>query len=156
MLRALQDFLEIQLAPITRDSPDPEQAEHGYRLATAVLLLEMTKADFDVKPEEREAVLEAMNAAFELTRKETEEVVRLAEEASREVTCLHEYTSRLNEALSRSQRGHIIELLWRVAYADGELDKYEDHLVRKVADLLYVPHREFIQAKHRVQAELEA
>jgi uncharacterized tellurite resistance protein B-like protein len=67
---------------------------------------------------------------------------------------LHEFTRLLNDALAPTDKQRVIGLLWRVAFADGTLDRYEDHLVRKVADLLYVPHAEFIRAKLAVQAEL--
>ena len=62
----------------------------------------------------------------------------------------------INRHFSQEEKNHIVELLWEVAYADGELDKYEEHLVRKLADLIYVPHRSFIRAKHRAKARLGA
>ena len=99
---------------------------------------------------ELDAVAHAIRSAFKLSEDETRAIVRLAQEEMDHAVSLHEFTSTLNAELSAAQRRQIIELLWRVAYADGRLDKYEDYFVRKIADLLYVRHSEFMKAKHRV------
>ena len=67
---------------------------------------------------------------------------------------LYEFTSRLNEELSPEEKADTVEMLWRVAFADGRLDKYEEHLIRKAADLLHVPHRRFIRAKLKAERDL--
>jgi len=151
MIRSIKRFLDTQLGLIGAPDTPADQAEHGYRLATAALLLEMTRADFEVKPEENAAVLAAIRRAFALNDAETDALLSLAEGEIERATSLHEFTSTLNAALSREQKCHVIELLWTVAFADGELDKYEDYLVRKVADLLYVRHSDFIKAKLTAQ-----
>lgn len=153
MLRTIQQFFDRQLSAFERPDADREAAEHGLELATAALLVEMTRADASSDAAERRAVLDAVRRAFRLDPHETEELVALAEETVEDATCLYQFTRRLNDELSAEARRHVIELLWRVAFADGRLDKYEEHLVRKVADLLYVPHSEFMKARHRVEAE---
>ena len=66
--------------------------------------------------------------------------------------CMHEFTQLINQSFSAKQKIKVVEMLWRVAYADGKLDKYEEHFVRKIARLLYVRHTDFIKAKHRISA----
>lgn len=152
MLGNIRKFLDSQVELI-KDSQDTTQ-ERGFKFATAALLIEMTRADFEVQREELDAVAEAIRSAFDLDEEETRELVSLAETEMDEATSLHEFTATLNAQLAAEQRNHVIELLWRVAYADGRLDKYEDHFVRKIADLLYVRHSEFMKAKHRVREAL--
>jgi uncharacterized tellurite resistance protein B-like protein len=73
----------------------------------------------------------------------------LAEEEVDHVVSLHDFTRSINDSLSREDRVKIVELLWRVAFADAVLDKYEEYFIRKIADLLYVSHKDYIQSKHR-------
>ena len=152
MLGKIRRFLDSQVEFIKTGNED--NRERGFQFATAALLIEMTRADFEVQQEELDAVAEAIRSAFDLTQAESEELVALAEVEMDHATSLHEFTATLNAELGAEQRRHVIELLWRVAYADGRLDKYEDHFVRKIADLLYVRHSEFMKAKHRVLEEL--
>ena len=76
-------------------------------------------------------------------------IIKLAQDERDAATCLHEFTRSLNDVLDADGRTRVVELLWQVAYADGRLDVYEEHLVRKVADLLHVPHSAYIHAKLR-------
>lgn len=154
MLQRLQRFFEARVVE-DRD----EQGRHGghtLRLAAAVLLVEMTRADFEVSPEERTAVLEALRRAFALPEEELKELRQLAEDEARTAISLHPFTDRINSDYDAGEKRELICLLWRVAYADGRVDKYEDYLVRKVAELLYVPHRDFIRCKHEAKAEIDA
>ncbi len=153
MLSAIRQFFETHIAELSSD-PDPQEREHAHRLATAALLIEMTRADHEVKAIERDAVTRAIDKAFGLPPEETRELVALAELEADQATSLYEFTRLINQHFSHQDKGHIVELLWEVAYADGELDKYEEHLVRKLADLIHVPHSTFIRAKHRAREKL--
>ena len=133
------------------DRADAIPIEHGYRLASATLLVEMIRADFHVDAVEERAALDALERAFGLSAQETANLMEEARACADEATSLHEFTALINEQLDTDQKTHIVELLWRVAFADGEIDKYEEHLVRKVADLLYVRHGAFIRAKWNAQ-----
>lgn len=152
MLETIQRFFDSRIAPAVADRVEAT-AEHGYQLATAALLVEMSKADAEVKEEERTAITSAVQRAFRLSSAQTDELMRLAEEEAEKATSLYEFTRLINEHFSPQQKAHVVELLWQVAFADGDVDKYEEHLVRKIANLIYVPHRAFIQAKHKVQAK---
>jgi uncharacterized tellurite resistance protein B-like protein len=148
MLKQITDFFSKHLLLAADDSC--ADAEHCLRLATAALMIEMTRADFDIKSIEMEATIGMLQKHFSITPEETDELVDLAELEADMATTYHEFTSLMNQHYSQEQKIQVIELLWEVAYADGEIEKYEDFLVRKIAELLYVPHKEFIAAKHRV------
>jgi uncharacterized tellurite resistance protein B-like protein len=152
MLDAIRQFFENHIAP--EAAVGGRDDDHALRLATAALLMEMTRVDSTVAEEERRAVASAVRARFDLSEEEAAELMRLAEEQAQEAIDYHQFTSLINKKFSLDQKIKVVEQLWRVAYADEKLDKYEEHLVRKVAELLYVPHTEFIAAKHRVLADL--
>jgi len=124
--------------------------EHQLKVATAALLLEMASADFDVHDSELAAVAKSIQQHFELTQNETDALIELAAEEAKQATCYYDFTKLINNGFSAEQKVMVIELMWEVAYADDKLQKYEEALVRKVADLIYVPHSDFIAAKHRV------
>ena len=83
--------------------------------------------------------------------READELLELAEDKADHATSLHEFTKVLNQQLDHASKNHMVELLWDVALADDHIDKHEDYLVRKVSELIHVPHHEFIRAKHRAQ-----
>jgi uncharacterized tellurite resistance protein B-like protein len=147
MLASIKRFFDANLLAATK-ARSPEEQEHAYQLATAALLIEMTRADHEVKSVELDAVTHAVQRAFGLDSAQTAELVALAEQEADEAISLFEFTRLINDNFDARQKEHIVELLWQVALADGEIDKYEDHLVRKVADLIHVPHLIFIRAKH--------
>ena len=148
MFKAIADFFEKNL--LLPDDQAGQSDEHALRLATAALLIEMTRADYQVKKIELDKILSVLQQHFDITQSETSELLQLAEQEADNSTTYHEFTTLINSQYSAVQKIRVIELLWEVANADGEIEKYEDYLVRKIADLLYVPHREFIAAKHRV------
>jgi uncharacterized tellurite resistance protein B-like protein len=149
IVHAIQRFFERY---IKVEAESPDRHEHALQLATAALLVEMTRADSDVGRAEVETVLRELATVFTLTPEETRELADLAQREVDHSTSLYQFTSLINRHFSPESKSEVIEMMWRVALADGKLDKYEEYLVRKVADLLYVPHRDFIKAKHRVQA----
>lgn len=129
--------------------------EHELRLASAALLIEMVHADDDIKEEEINAVVDALITTFKLTEKECNELVTMAEEEMKQATSLYDFTQLINNNFSQEQKARIVEMLWQVAFADNQLDHHEEHLVRKIADLLYVSHKDFMKAKHRVADSLK-
>ena len=133
------------------DTTDLTATEHGYRVTTAALLVEMIRADHTVTDTERNAVISTLEHAFSLTAAESAALLQAGEAQATDATSLYQFTRILNDEFNSDQKDHFIELMWRMAFADGHLDKYEEHLVRKVADLIHVPHHRFIRAKHRAQ-----
>jgi len=146
VLRAIQDFFRSQIEPDRHAGPD----QHGLQLATAALMFEMLRADDDEHPEERDTLEQALKKCFALSETETRQLARLAEREATESVSLYQFTGLINRHFSPAEKIRVVEMLWQVAYADGRLDRYEEALVRKIAELIHVPHREFIQAKHRV------
>jgi uncharacterized tellurite resistance protein B-like protein len=151
VLGSLKRLFEERVAPEIAKS-SPEAREHGLRLAAAALLFEIVRADATVKDEELTVMRAAVQGTFGLAREEAEELVRLAEEASRDAASLYEFTSLVDRELPFDEKKRLVELLWLVAFADAEKDAHEEHIVRRVAGLLHVPHPDFIEAKIRARA----
>jgi len=150
MLKHIKNFFDQHLVPGSVTDAD---TEHVLRLAIAALLLEMTHMDGEVWPEQREAVETAVFEHFELAENETKELLELAEEERSESTDYYQFTSLINGNYTAEQKVSLVELLWQIAYANETLHQYEEHLVRKIADLLHVPHSAFIAAKFIARGE---
>jgi len=147
MLDAIRDFFEKHI-----DAPAAQGDERRpIELATAALLVEVVRLGGEIKPVEREVALRAVRGKFGLTAGEAEALVRLAEDQARAATDHYQFTSLINKRFSQAQKQRVVELMWQVAYADSELSAYEQHVIRKIADLLYVPHRAYIAAKLRAR-----
>ena len=151
MLKGIGEFLERYTGVTT----ELDRAQ-SIRMATAVLLVEVMQADDDVTESEREAVTRAMARTFDLSGEALRDLVRDAETRAAGATSLHDFTTALNAQLSYEEKVQVIGHMWEVAYADGDLDKYEEYLIRKTADLLYVTHVDFIQTKLQVHPEPDA
>ena len=123
-------------------------------LATAVLMLDVARADHVFEESEFDRVLNLIEAHFGLTPEDAAQLVNLASDRAEELISVHEFTQLLHEHLDEDEKAHIIALLWQIAYADGRLDKYEDSLVLKISDLLYVSRGRVMRLKH--DAELAA
>jgi len=147
MLASIKQFFDQYLAP--QGEEGSKMSEHSLQLATAALLIEMMRMDDEVAEDERQVVRDILNSRFSLSDSETGQLMALAEEEAAGLADYYQFTSLINKNFSPSQRAKLVEHLWQVAYADGQLDKHEEHLVRKLAELLYVPHSAFIAAKHR-------
>lgn len=144
MITTIQAFLKRHF-----DSPEVTQPNSGQALqaATAALLMEIARADTEIDDIEREMIHQIISDHFELSPRLAREVSQLAEQQADDVTCLHPFTRLINSECSIEDKIGIVRMLWQVTYADGKLDKHEEHLVRRVADLLHVSHREFIRTK---------
>ena len=128
--------------------------EHRLKLATAALMIEIMKQDGETKNEEVESVKKALQNKFELTKNEIDELFTLASEEAKQSVDLYQFTSLIREHFSQEKKIKTIEYLWAIAYADNHLDAHEEHLIRRIADLLYVTHKDFMKAKHKVQEKM--
>ena len=147
MLSAIRQFFERSLAST---EPGVRQGR-TLELATATLLAEVVRLDGSIDPRERDAVLQAVRSQFRLSDEEAETLFRLAETEAREATDYYQFTSLIRQHYSQEQRQRLIELMWRAAYADEHLGAHEQHVIRKIADLLYVSHPAYIAAKMRAR-----
>lgn len=126
---------------------------HETRLATAALLVEVARSDDDFDRTERSTLLGLLEREYGLSRDECGALLELAGGRVEASISLDEFTRLIDRNFSPDRKRHVMELLWRIACADGRIDKYEEHLIRRIADLIHVPHRIFIQAKLRVQEQ---
>lgn len=144
MLRALQDLFNAVSSPA---QADPAAQQHQLHLATAVLLVEVMRADPAIEARERQAVVTALRGRFHLAEDELARLVELAEEKARSANDFYAFTSTINDHFSHPDKVRMVEHMWEVAFADGHLDAHENHLISKVAGLLHVTHGEYIAAK---------
>jgi uncharacterized tellurite resistance protein B-like protein len=151
VLDSLRRLFQEKVAPELAAS-QPETREHGLRLAAAALLFEVVRSDADVRPEELGVMRTAVQSAFGLPAEETDELVRLAEAASREAVSVFEFTGVVDRELDAEQKKRLVELLWLVAFADANKTADEEAMIRRIAGLLHVPHPDFIDAKIRARA----
>jgi uncharacterized tellurite resistance protein B-like protein len=128
--------------------------EHQLNLAAAALLLEMSAQDQQVSDQEITTVRQALLAHLDVSEHELDELYQLGQEEKQQATDYHQFTRLIAEHYEQDKKVHLVELLWRVAFADSELDKYEEQMVRKICDLIYVSHKDYLQTKHRVMKEL--
>ncbi|MDP1932477.1 MAG: TerB family tellurite resistance protein [Gammaproteobacteria bacterium] len=152
MILAIKRFFEDNLQVNGNDSE--QSTDHRIELATAALLFELVKADLQIDQRETDALAAVLKQTFKLDGEELAHVIALAEEESHQSTSLYEFTSLVNAGYSYEQRVKLLENLWRVAFADASVDRYEEHLVRKIADLIYVNHSDFIRSKLKVRDAL--
>jgi uncharacterized tellurite resistance protein B-like protein len=147
MKKILLKFLTIESI-----ESDPINLEHALRVATAVLLVEVTRADFIVQPSEKMRLRQLLERQFSLSTAELDALMDEAEaDADRLVSTQH-ITRLLNEHYDHAMKLRVVEMMWQLVYADGNKDHYEEHLIRQVADLLYISHSEFIQARHKAES----
>jgi uncharacterized tellurite resistance protein B-like protein len=153
MLRTLKDLFDTLLAPPAAAGSGPGSTpEHRLHLATAVLLVEVMRADRETTAAERRSVLGVLRQRFALADDEVARLLELAEHSAKNATDFHAFTSALNERLDHEQKVRVVEAMWAVAYADGQLSAHENHVLWRVADLLHLPHGAYIHAKLRAKA----
>lgn len=134
----------------TEFAAEAENDTDRQQLALASLLVEMARADFDESQDEHSLIIDLLANHYELSSSESLELLNRARDANDDAVCLFDFTRALHASLDADQKQEVIRLLWRVALADSRLDKYEDFLVRKVADLLYISHNDVVRIKHEV------
>ncbi|MDT8428555.1 MAG: TerB family tellurite resistance protein, partial [Pseudomonadales bacterium] len=124
-----------------------EESAHKLQLATAALLYELLKTDSHIDEQEIAVLTQVLQSRFGLSAAELAEIVALAETEAQQATSLYEFTTLINTHYDYSQKVALIDNMWQVAFADQHLDKYEESLIRKIADLIYVSHSDFIRTK---------
>lgn len=142
MLAKIKVFFSEQLTLSEEQNPD-----QALQLAAAALMIELSRADYQQQPEEQAAIEAALQRKFALPQPQLDELISLAEAEADDATSLYQFTRLINDHYKPEQKFALVSALWEVAVADGDISKYEDHLIRKVAELIYLPHSEFIRAK---------
>ncbi len=132
------------------DTPDVDRDE-AIRMATAVLMIDVARADHVFDESEFDRVLQLIQSHFHLPAEQAAELVVAANDKAEELVSAYDFTKVLHEHLDHGEKARIVKLLWQIAYADGQLDKYEDSLVLKISDLLHVSRGLVMRLKHDAQ-----
>jgi uncharacterized tellurite resistance protein B-like protein len=132
------------------------QPSMAIDLATAVLMIEVSRADFSEDDVERQRIRELLLKHLSLCEEEIDALLQNAEKEADKITSLQHITRMMNEQLDLNGKIRVIELMWQVVYADGVKDAYEEHLMRQVSDLLYIPHEFYIKARWRAENSQQA
>ena len=132
---------------------EPRDVERAQRIAAAVLLLEMAHADHRHDDAEYAEIRRQLQGHFALDAAETDELIADAAPRAEQSVSLYKYLKTLNDGLTESEKRQVMEMLWRGAYADHHIDAHEEHLLRELSELLYLPHEQFIRAKLAVTGE---
>ena len=151
MLKTLKDLFD-SLLPAAAGTAAPT-AEHTLQLATAVMLVEVMRADTSFHADERRLVLAALRDKFQLADDEAQRLAELAEVTAKQATDLFAFTSCINERFDMPQKLRMVEHMWRVAYADGHLSEHERHVLWRIADLLHVPQGAYVNARMRAEQQ---
>lgn len=155
MFEKLQNKLRAFVDSI---APSPEtrirQETAATQLACCQLLMEVARLEASNAPQKREVVAQAMREQFDMPEAELAAMIAATARPENQPTSYYDPVKQINGRFDLSRKASLIEQLWRVAMVDGDIDMYEVHLVRKLADLLYVPHNDFILAKNRVRASI--
>jgi len=129
---------------------DPDHDPEA-QLAAAALAIELCRADFEISDDERSAVERVVRGVLGVSEERTRQMISLAEQQVRLGTRLHEFAALVDERFSPPQKRRVVELLWRIAFADAELEAHEEYLVRKVADLIHVSAEDRDAARFRAR-----
>ena len=158
MLRNLKDLFDTLTTSLTAPAgaQAPAEQEHTLQLATAVLLVEVMRAEPTLQDIERDAVLTALRRKFALSEDELQRLLELAHETARTAYDYQRFTALMNERFTQAQKIRVVEAMWEVAFADHHLDAHEHHVISKVAGLLHVTHGEYIAAKLHAQAAMKS
>jgi len=152
MIKKLVDKLSKTFEVTDATEVSEESREGAIRMATAVLMTEIARADHDYDGSEFDLLLELITKHFHMSPEDAVELANEANETAEDHVSLHNFTQLLNKNLSEKEKERVVLLLWQIAYADGRLDKYEDSLVSKIADLLYVSRVRVMRLKHDVNS----
>lgn len=122
-------------------------SNEDIRMAAVALLVEVMMADSVIDAGEKQQLLKSTMTLLHLTREESEQLIERAVTKHKELVSLYDLTSVINQQFDQTGKLELIAHMWRVAYSDQQWDKYEEHIIRKVADLLYISHQDFIRAR---------
>jgi len=150
VIEAIKSFFENKLT-----SSDAEEAPGSVvsriDLTCAALLVEVMNSDHELDEREQQEFMAVLQQSYNIAESDLEELTQLAKDEAFEATSLYEFTKLINDSYDYEQKVGLIENMWRIAFSDKRLDKYEDHLIRKVSELIYVSHSDFIKTKLKVR-----
>ena len=150
MIKKIKDLLaNFSNTTEIEESFSPDKLDQ----ACAALLIEIAFADKIFDSTEKELLKESLLRSYNLEAEVVDGIIDDAENTVAESTSLYEYTRTVNDEFGYEDKLNLLENLWKVAYADNNLDKYEEHLIRKIADLIHVDHGDYINIKLKVRGD---
>ena len=154
MLKKIKGYMS-EFGNQSSDSENQEEkAKNIINNACAALLIETALADKVFNTEEIDSMKKTLREVYGIDEKDLDELISESEKKVSESTSLYEYTRLINDLCDYQDKLKLIQNLWAIAFADKHLDKYEEYLIRKISDLLYVSHSDFIQQKLNVKESL--
>lgn len=147
----LDFFRQLFEAPSTANC---EKGQDQLHLAAAALLIEIAASDENFCEDELKALQQILKTRMGISQSDIDCIIKEASAEQRDATSLHQFTSLLNQNYNPIQKRDLVQYMWLIAYADGDLDKYEEYMIRKIADLIHLSHSDFILAKTRAKQEL--
>ena len=145
--------LKNVFAPTTAED-EQVAALDGLQISVAVLLTEIAKADHEHADVETDEIRKQLAAHFSLSETDAAELAETARATAAESVSLHDFTKTLHARMSYREKEAVVEMLWRIALADLNLDKYEDYMIGKIAELMYVYRADVMRIKHGVSEAL--
>lgn len=152
MIDLMKKMLGIQ--PEGNRPVDEKPPQHRLHIATCALLMEIAHIDGTFSEDESRRIVSALKDGYGLEDSEIEEIMHTADQEVKKSIDLWRFTSLINQNYSADEKIRIVEMIWKVIYADGSLDKYEDYLAHNLADLLYLDHSQLIEAKLKAKKDL--
>jgi uncharacterized tellurite resistance protein B-like protein len=141
MIDKIKSFFSKNVLDPEAETTSPDQ------LATAALLIEVMVIDGDLDDQEMQAIAGTLSNMLDLTEEQIDQLIELSKEEVAEATSLYQFTKEINEHFDIEKKLSLMTAMWRVAFADGHLDKHEENIIRRVADLLHIRHSEYIRCK---------
>jgi uncharacterized tellurite resistance protein B-like protein len=150
VIESIKSFFEKNLTP-KEEEEAPSSAMSRVDLTCAALLVEVMNSDHELDEREHQEFMAVLQQSYNIAEADLEELIQLAKDEAFEATSLYEFTKLINDSYDYEQKIELIENMWRIAFSDKRLDKYEDHLIRKVSELIYVSHSDFIKTKLKIR-----
>lgn len=147
MLNKISAFFTELVEDFQKTTDQQKNTELSIEICCAVLLCEVMRADSAFTEEEQDSLTTILTNQFNLSSLEVTDILEKAFELSENASDFYQFTSKINQYYSLDERIKIVTLLWKVAFADGELASIEEHIIRKIADLLHLRHNEYIATK---------
>tara|TARA_B110000037_G_scaffold179991_1_gene206434 strand:- start:346 stop:801 length:456 start_codon:yes stop_codon:yes gene_type:complete len=149
VIESIKSFFENKLTK--KEEEEAPTAMSRVDLTCAALLVEVMNSDHELDEREHQEFMAVLQQSYNIAESDLEELTQLAKDEAFEATSLYEFTKLINDSYDYEQKVGLIENMWRIAFSDKRLDKYEDHLIRKVSELIYVSHSDFIKTKLKVR-----
>lgn len=154
MLAAIKQWFEqLDLADIQTSDVQCDLNQRAVQQLAAALLIEIALTDEHFDERERATLCDVLERVFDLPSDQLGTLIELAQAQQSDASSLYQFTSEVNQRFDLGQKYQLVVAMWRVAFADGQLDKYEESRIRKISELIYLSHPDFMRAKHQARSE---